>query len=470
MDNYQLESYLQVQTTVDKLSAFLLFSKMTDEFECTPAELELFVRSKGIVHGLRSDVLSQISNNPLAYCREQTLIAQGQSPGEGKDGMVRFTVSLGDEDKRPAEDQDGKVDFKQVSQLKNVMKGQLIAELVDPTPGPPGQTVTGEMIPPKLGKRARFKIGKNVVPGGDGTALYAAIDGMITLTEKGKINVFPVYEVNGDVNYGIGNIDFVGTVVIRGNVLNGFRVRASGDIRVIGGVEGAELESEGSIEVTGGILASNKGHVKAKGSVKSSFIQDAHVYAGEDVIIGQSIMHSSVKAGKSVVCSGAKGIIVGGNVQAGDLVAARTVGNAMSTATAIEVGVNPQLREELLELRASIKTNHEALDKTEKALVILDQLAAAGQLSPDRLAMRIKLNSTKRQNAAEIEEAKERMFEIEKTLEETGRSRVDVSGTVYPGVKIVIGRYTKFVKDSAQRISFRLMEGDIALVPYQPKG
>ena len=46
--------------------------------------------------------------------------------------------------------------------------------------------------------------------------MYAAIDGLVTKTDKDKLNVFPVYEVNGDVDYNIGNIDFVGTVVIRG--------------------------------------------------------------------------------------------------------------------------------------------------------------------------------------------------------------------------------------------------------------
>ena len=71
--------------------------------------------------------------------------------------------------------------------------------------------------------------------------MYAAIDGLVTKTEKEKLNVFPVYEVNGDVDYNIGNIDFVGTVVIRGNILTGFRVKASGDIRVTGGIEGAEV-------------------------------------------------------------------------------------------------------------------------------------------------------------------------------------------------------------------------------------
>ena len=174
-------------------------------------------------------------------------------------------------------------------------------------PGIPGTAVTGNEIPPKDGKEAHFKIGKNIVVNAEKTAMYSAIDGLVTKTEKEKINVFPVYEVNGDVDYNVGNIDFVGTVVIRGNILTGFRVKASGDIRVTGGIEGAEVESDGSIEISGGIIGSNKGYVKAGHNVRCSFIQEGNVLAGEDIIVSQSIMHSNVRAGRNVKCTGAKG-------------------------------------------------------------------------------------------------------------------------------------------------------------------
>ena len=112
--------------------------------------------------------------------------------------------------------------------------------------------------------------------------LYSTIDGMVVRTDRDKINVFPVYEVNGNVDYNIGNIDFIGTVVIRGNVLPGFKIRAAGDIRVTGGVEAAELEAEGSIDIIAGIVGQNKAFIKAGKNVKSSFIQDATIeVAGE---------------------------------------------------------------------------------------------------------------------------------------------------------------------------------------------
>lgn len=466
MNYLELGSYLSIQIAADKLAAFLTFSRITDEFECNGNELERFVQSKGVVHGLRNEVLNQIAANPLAYYKEQTLIAQGESPVPGKDGFIKLVYDMEQTNSTPTELEDGKVDFKEVLQLKNVKRGQLIAERFDPEPGPYGKTVTGEEIPAKLGKQVRFKVGKNVVTNDNQTAMYSAIDGMISLTDNEKINVFPVYEVNGDVDYSIGNIDFVGTVVIRGNVLSGFRVKASGDIRVIGGVEGAEIESEGSVEITGGILGGNKGYVKAGRNVRSTFIQDGNVHAEEEVLVSQSIMHSHVSAGKSVICSGAKGLIVGGIVQAGDFVSARTVGNTMSTATTIEVGVKPQYRSEMLELRARLKQNIESLDKTDKALTLLDQLAAANQLSPEKLALRVKLTATKRQTLLENDYTKSRILDIEKSLEDTDRSKIDVSNIVYGGTKIVIGRYTKFIKDSSQRVSFRYSEGDIVLIPF----
>lgn len=465
MDDHLLESYLRIQISADKLSAFLTFNRITEDFDCTPGQLERFVRSKGVTFGIRTSVLHEICTNTLAYCKEQTVIAMGNPATMGKDGSIRFAYDMKEQSQRPAELEDGKVDFKEVSRLKNVKRGQLIAERVEALFGAPGMMVTGEEIPAKQGRQARFKVGKNVVVNENQTAMYALIDGLITITDKEKVNVFPVYEVNGDVDYRVGNIDFVGTVVIRGNVLSGFRVKASGDIRVIGGVEGAELDSEGSIEITGGIMAGNKGYIKAQKNVKSSFIQDSNVIAGEDVLVSQSIMHSNVRAGRNVICQGSKGLIVGGSIQAVEQVSARVVGNTMSTATSIEVGVRPEFRSELQELRLKLRQNMDAMDKTEKALAILDQQAALDQLNDQKMAMRIKLGATRRQTTAEIDQIRERILEIEKSLEDTDKSKVDISHTVYGGIKIVIGRYTRFIKDPVQRVSFRYSEGDIVQYP-----
>lgn len=467
IESLSLTESLQVTISDDRMQAFLVFRSVEGDFKLNTRELEQYLLSQGIKYGLLSDTLYLISQNPQEYFFTQNIIAQGNAPKHGKDGFVNVLFGESKEqDRRPTERDDGSVDYREVTQLANVKSGQLIAERVPPQPGIPGKAVTGDDILPKEGKEAYFKVGKNVVVNPEKTAMYAAIDGLVTKTDKEKLNVFPVYEVNGDVDYNIGNIDFVGTVVIRGNILTGFRVRASGDIRVTGGIEGAEVESEGSIEISGGVIGSNKGYVKAGRNVKCSFIQEGHVYAGEDIIVSQSIMHSNIRAGRSVKCVGSKGLIVGGLIQAGERVTARMIGNSMSTATVVEVGVRPELRHELNDLKVTMRQMAENIDKSDKALTMLDQLASVGQLSPDKLALRIKFSATKRQMAEELKTAKERVLEIEKTLEDATTARVDAVHTLWGGTKIVIGRYTRFVKESCQRVSLRFSGGDIELVPF----
>ncbi|WP_238653767.1 DUF342 domain-containing protein [Paenibacillus piscarius] len=462
---YVLSQYLSITFSDDKEIAYLQFIKKDENFSCSVEDLDSFLFSHNIRFGIQRDIVQRISSNPEEYFWNRVPIAIGEPAVNGQDGRVVLTVDM-EEDRRPLEKEDGKVDYKELVRLHNVRKGQLIAKVIPAESGTMGKTVTGEELPCRPGKEARFKVGKNVLVDQEETSMYAAIDGLVTLTDKGKINVFPVYEVNGDVDYSTGNIDFVGTVVIRGNVLTGFTVKSAGDIRVVGGVEGAELISGGSIEITGGIIGYNKGLVNAGQNVKVSFIQDGNVVAGEDIIVSQSIMHSNIRAGRDVLCNGSKGLIVGGVVQAGDRVVARTIGNTMSTATAIEVGVVPELRNEMNDLRQELRLLLENEDKTNKALYLLGQLANNGQLSPDKIALRVKLNATKQSHLREEKRIKERVLEIERMLEDTGRARVDVIKTIYGGSKIVIGRYTRFVKDPTERVSFIYSEGDISITPY----
>ncbi|WP_068774651.1 DUF342 domain-containing protein [Paenibacillus sp. FJAT-26967] len=465
----ELDQVINISVSDDKLTSLLKFSDVREDFHVTPDELHGLARANSIVHGLDSEILLRIAVNPEAYLLSETVIARGTPPVQGKDGYIAYHFETNNNTGKPLETEDGRVDFKEVSTLNNVKKGQLIGKKIPPTPGTPGRAVTGEEIPTRSGKEARFKLGKNVVTDAEETAIYAAIDGLVTYTDRNKVNVFPVYEVNGDVDYRTGNIDFVGTVVIRGNVSPGFKIKASGDIRIIGGVEAAELEASGSIDITAGIVGRNKALIRAGKNVKTSFIQDAIVEAGEIIAVSQSIMHSTIRAGKVISCNGPKGLIVGGTVQAGEKVIARTVGNSLSNTTIIEVGVLPELRNELIQLRSQLMELTENRSKTDKALILLDQLAASGQLSPDKVALRIKLNHTKKQANEEHKELRERIYEIEKSLEDSDRARVEVISTIYGGAKIVIGRYTKFIKDPMNRVVFHFTAGDIGFGTYTPR-
>ena len=79
----------------------------------------------------------------------------------------------------------------------------------------------------------------------DGTKLISQVSGHVQL-EGDKVFVSNCLELV-DVDASTGDIDYDGSVVIKGNVLAGFSVKAAGDISVSGIVEGATLISGGNI-------------------------------------------------------------------------------------------------------------------------------------------------------------------------------------------------------------------------------
>ncbi|WP_054859484.1 FapA family protein [Gracilibacillus sp. JCM 18860] len=105
----------------------------------------------------------------------------------------------------------------------------------------------GNPIRQKKGVGVRTKAGKNVEIEEETNVFVATAEGQLSITTK-FIHVFPLYELSGDLSLETGNIDFVGSVTIRGNVGTGYSVKAKGDLFISGLVEGgAFLQAGGEI-------------------------------------------------------------------------------------------------------------------------------------------------------------------------------------------------------------------------------
>ncbi len=456
--NYSFELIV----TTDKMQADLMLHTEENDVRITEEELREYLKKNNIVYGLMDQAIQHFCENPVKYRDNPLAVAYGLPPVAGANGRIEYTFqsNLSDE-KKPKELEDGRVDFYSIVQIPNVSRGQLLAKKVPAGAGEAGMTVTGEQVAPQKGKEAVIKLGKNVVMNEEKTLVYAAIDGQVSFSDSDKINVFPVYEVIGDVDFGVGNIDFVGTVVVRGSVPTGFRIKASGDIRILGSVEGAELEAGGSVEIRSGIVAQDKGSVVAGNDVRTSFIQNGRVTAGNDVIVSQSIMFSNVRAGRNITCNGPKGIIIGGVLQAGNRITARVIGNSSSTPTVLEVGAKPQLRNELTQLIRELQNVYENMRKTDQGLHVLDQMAVSGSLPPDKKAMQIKLRNTRIILEKEIKKMEARKKEVEELIEGESPAAVEVQSIMYPGIKLVFGRRVRFIKKEFSHTRFVVLDGEI---------
>ena len=426
-----------------------------------------FLQRSGVVYGIHEDVILSLVDKPLY--KERIVVAEGLKPHNGKDSHVLYNFETDQSKVTLKEGRDGRIDFKELNIINNVVEGQPLARKMPPEDGVDGKTVTGKVLPAKKGKDAPLPLGRNVHVGEDGVTIIADMNGQVLLS-GGKINVEPIYNVEGDVDLKTGNIVFLGTVIISGNVSDGFSVKAAGNIEVNGSVGKATLDADGDIIVHQGIVGKSSGVVKAGRSIWARFIENAKVESGNMVVASDGIINSHVDAVKRIVCRGKRAHIVGGRLRSSEEINAKILGSPSSgTETICEVGLNPQKKLRLESLIAKGSDLQKQLDEAQLNLQMLINLKKQRQSLPEDKEAQLKELADKRQlltidiqqNKAEIVKIQEQVAAI------TTRGKVSASSKVYPGVKIIIKDAVSDVHTEYKAVTFILEHGLVRVTKYE---
>ncbi|MGE5455317.1 MAG: DUF342 domain-containing protein [Methylocystaceae bacterium] len=464
---------IQIQISRDEMQAFVIINapspsntEKDDEekpFEVTREEIIIAIQQSGIVFGMVEAGIEEAlrSDRYGMSC----LIAQGKPPINGNNGYIEYKFSRTRETHHDYSEEKGKVDYRQLSQIKNVRRGELLANRVPAGEGQEGMTVTGKPVAAKPGKPAILMPGKNVVVDDNGDMAYADVDGHVTIIEN-KINVLPIYEIAGDVDYSTGNVDFVGNVLIMGNITTGFTVKAEGDIDVRGVIEGAMVVAGGNVVVSNGITGGDKAVVFAGGDVIARYIANARVEARNNIIVRDSILQSQIRAGVSVRAESGRGTIVGGVIQAEEEIIAKVIGSNLATATSLEVGVNPTLREEYRQISGRLQERKKSLDQLttnvqayQKSGMNLDKLPESKKMALLKLLEAFRLVKD------EVNELTSRLQDLEEKCNNLQKGRISVAGVVNPGVHMIVGQAIFTVNDQIKYAVFTCEDGEVR---YQP--
>jgi len=456
----------EVTVSRDKMQAELtVFPPSSGGRWVTFEEAIRLLREHGVIVGIDEGAVRRAI--ALESPRAPIVVARGESPVNGENGRIEYGFAVDRAAGRPIEMENGRVDFHNLSIVESVVTGQVLATRVPPTEGEPGRTVTGETIKPKPGRPVSILAGVNTELVENGAKLVATADGQAVLAANGRLNVYPVYEIKGDVDFSTGNIDFIGSVVVRGNVAHGFTIKAGNDVTIDGHVDSATIEAGRNIVIKGGVQGRGKGRITAGGTVTVKFIESAEVTAGGDVQVGEAIMHSTVSARRRVIVDGKKGLIVGGAVKALEEVSGKVIGSTFATATDVEVGVDPILYQELVAVGNALRETETDLIRTQQAIKLLKEMQEKGELPKDKRALLLKLTRNQFQLTGRREDLTNRKADLEKALEQRHRGRVRALETVYPGVRVTIGHSTMLVTDPILRCCLYLAEhGEIAIGPY----
>ncbi|MFB6466665.1 DUF342 domain-containing protein [Cytobacillus sp. Hz8] len=449
-----MEELLKIQVSKERLKAYLEVTHTTDTHTFSLDELDTFIQKQRIVFGVKREQLMNLVTQ-LPFIQQPVLIAEGEPSIPGQDAYLQYEIQ------NMKHEQKEKRNFREVLDIPSVNNGQLLASVVPPTNGKNGKDIFGRIVPAKPGRPLKIRPGKNVVL--KGNQFFSTIDGQLSVTNH-QISVNPVFEVNGDLDLKTGNIHFVGTVTISGDVPSGYEIIAGGDILIQGTVEGAILEAGGNITVKGGITGGNRGKVVANGDIQAAYLNQANVKAKQNIIIDSSILNSHVQATGSIFCH--NGRIIGGQLSAGEEVRAKEIGNRLFAKTDLYVGYDPQLEEKEQGLQEEIRDLTENLKKLmEFEKKLSNVLKVTGKLNTEQKQIFQRQQATKSMLQANINQANEQLDEIAEEKQSKLNASVSVTDTVYPNTTIHFGKYARVIQKKHEFTKFYITNGEIQFEP-----
>ncbi|MBN8199616.1 DUF342 domain-containing protein [Bacillus sp. NTK034] len=418
--------------------------------------LHKLLTDEKITFGVSEEIIQSICKDPFSV-EYPILVAKGIPAENGSDAYLLNEVSFDQQTRRKG------FNFRDVLHIPSVKQGQLLASVIPSTPGAPGKDIFGQSIPARNGKPLRVKAGNNVLE--NGGKYYSLMDGQVSFTPI-SISVNPVFEVIGDLDLKTGNINFVGNVMIRGNVPAGYEIKAGGDIIVTGLVEGSFLQADGNVLISGGISGSHRGSVISGGSVQAAYLNQAKVKAEQDVVITKSILHSHVHAGGAIRCGGA--LVIGGKLLSGSDMEIKELGNHLFTKTELFAGMDSKLakaEKDLLNESARLQETIKKLDSIEGRLTEMARLT--GNLSEEQRTIILKQRATKAHLQDKLTKLNEELAELEKEKEEKINASILIYGKVYPNTTMHFGKYSKVIRQTVKSFKFRFSNGEIRSDPLE---
>ncbi len=462
------DAIISVEVSMDEMTCSIIATApMSEGGELQADYIERQLEKQNITIGINEEKISAFVDKPVYGI--PYVVAEGIKPVDGHDAYIKYNFETDRSKIRIKESASGQVNFKELNLIQNVVEGQPLAQKMLAERGKSGKTLYGRYLEAKNGKDIPIPLGKNVKLDTDGRTIVATCNGQVLLSGS-KINVEPVMEVES-VNIKTGNITFLGTVIVKGNVDDGFNVKASGNIEVYGTVGNSQIEADGDIIVSLGIMGRDEGTVKCGRSLWAKFIQNTTVEVEENVIVADGIINSNVTCNKRIILQGKRAAIIGGHLFATEEINAKSIGsNGGGSETVLEVGFDPRKKQRLDDLQARQAEVQHELEEVNLNMSTLENQKQMRKTLPQDKEEALGLLYRKKGDlmdetdsiAAEIQEIQDYLREL-KVI-----GKVSASGTVYPGVKLYIRDVKEDIRTEIKSVTFYLENGFVRQGKYEP--
>lgn len=459
---------IDLKVATNKLAAYVRVTVPDDSVTVSVQDIVNKLNLAGIVYGIDMDAIHKFVENKAFFYDIKA--AAGDRKVDGIDGKIVYNFKQTNE-RPPKERPDGTVDYRELGMIQTVEKDEVIASIEPPTEGKSGTDVYGNPIPYKDGVLPAFEQTENTYLSSNKLLLKARIDGNIVFV-NGLPQISNIYIVNGNVDSATGNLYSKGSILVNGDVTEGFMVQADNHITIRGSVEGAMLTAGGDITITNGVSGMGTGTIQAGGDIISKFIESANIVAQGNVY-ADVVMNSKIIAFGSIALKGGKGRILGGICKAGRSILANTLGT--------DAGIHTQLIIDSEELRRNMLPDENpvlVVQKIKSAMLTLmaecDEISTnmqhlVGQSADPRVRMLIKnMMTEKNTKSANISVLQEQL----KAYENLSNALLDYKIVAFhecqSGVKLKFADMYRDVENESYHVKYYVDDNRIVEVMSSP--
>lgn len=423
----------------DKTQAILTVSPpQGDGNPVRVADVVRALEEMGVAYGIDEQAIREtIERATYQASKVQAVVAQGVLPVHGVDAKVNYRVPE-EAVLRPLPLlPDGSIDYLHIDPARYVEAGQLIATVVPAQHGRPGRTLTfpPQTVPQRPGREANLRAGENVLATEDNLQFTAERAGYVYLSGD-RLCVLPAIPVTDDLH---GEQVFDSTLVLRGRLLPGTTVRVQGDVAISSRCEGVVIQARGNCYLREGA-------------------QQSEIAAGGNLLLGGSVVDCRLSTRRQVIALHEAVQIAGGRLVAFEGVQAYTMGTPAWTPTEVVVGVDTLGDERLFEIAEEIRQCEDNLQRITAALRPYISISAE-VTSPEQKEAIHRLMAHRRRLETRLKELQHEKRTLTIQVNAPVRAEVVVRGTVYPGVKVTVGKHSYLVENDLQAVRFLVERG-----------
>lgn len=449
------ENKSRVRVSETRTEAYLSICPPEEGTEYRTSDLEEILEGNGIVEGIDRKKLQRMIDEKRYF--QEELVAETKPAVDGVSGRFEFLFNT-EIERKPKILPDGSVDYSSISEVETVTEGDEIVHYYPATKGEDGMDVYGNVITAKPGRELPTIKGKGFLLSEDKRIYTAAITGKITYQGE-RLIITNLLEIDGDVTHATGSINFAGDVVIRGNVVTGMTVQATGNITVNGYVEAAVLYAGKDVILKNGMQGGGRGEVHCKGSVSGKFFEQTEIQAGGNVD-ANAILNCIIMAEGKVTVSGKLGVIVGGRTHAVCGISATTIGNMSEVKMELIVGADNTVYIKIGELEERIKPLLEEKRRIEEGIKKIDAILQKQEM-PELQGKKLQLLRAKISREAEITTLTEEKEKYETWIENAQNAKLVVQKSIYRGCKLTINGIQRMVESENYNVTYCRRGGEV---------